>query len=60
MEQFLHNGLQFVANAYKDNMINKWDYTYWQATVNCIDHVQCCCLGNWVAIVQAVTCKYIS
>ena len=49
MEQFSHISLQFVANVYKDNMINEWDYTYWQVTVHCIDHVECCCLGNWVA-----------
>ena len=49
MEKFLHNTLQFVANAYKENIINEWDYTYWQATVDCIDHIQCRGLGNWVA-----------
>ena len=49
MEQFSHISLQFVANVYEDNMINEWDYTYWQVTVDCIDHVECCFLGNWVA-----------
>ena len=39
MEEFLPNTLQFVANAYKENMINEWDYTYWQAIVDCIDHI---------------------
>ena len=28
MEQFSHISLQFVANVYKDNMINECDYTY--------------------------------
>ena len=40
IEQFLHNSLQFVANAYQDNKINEWHYTYWQVTVDCINHIQ--------------------
>ena len=47
--QFLRYSLQFVANAYKDNMINEWDYTYWQVTLDYIDHIQCRGLGNWIA-----------
>ena len=49
MEQFLHNNLQFLANAYKDNMINELHYTYWQDTVDCIDHILSRPLGKWVA-----------
>ena len=49
MAQFSHNNLQIAANTYKDNMINEWDYTYWQVTVDCIDHIQCRGLGNWVS-----------
>ena len=46
MEQFLHNSLQFVANAYKENVINEWHYTYWKVTVDCINHIQCDDLGK--------------
>ena len=49
MAQFSHYSLQFVANAYKDNMINEWDDTYWQVTLDYIDHIQCHGLGNWIA-----------
>ena len=46
---FWHNSLQFVANAYENNMRNQWDYTYQQVTVDYIDHIQSHSLGNWVA-----------
>ena len=49
MAQFSQYSLQFVANEYKENMINEWDYTYWQVTVGCIDHIQCRGLGKWIA-----------
>ena len=49
MEKFLHNNLQFLANAYKDDMINELHYTYWQDTVDCIDHILSRPLGKWVA-----------
>ena len=50
IEQFSHNSLQFVANAYKDNTIKEWDYTYWEVTIDCTYHIQCHGLGTWLAI----------